>query len=134
MPVTYCIQENLFVLECHGTYTTAELRCSFEEALADKGFPVDANFVLNVGESESLAERTISELRQMAFFFGVHCEKFNNCCAIVATDSLHYGLMRMASVFAQTYGMKTSVFKNMDEAQSWFRKMQQKTGQLFCDL
>lgn len=119
MPVSYRWENNLFILDCEGTYTMDDLKSSFESGLPEESFPADVKFMLNVRDSDSLSERSPQDVRDMAKFLGERSHRFNDTCAIVAQESLHYGLMRMASVYTDTYGMRTSVFKTFDEAILW---------------
>jgi hypothetical protein len=107
-------------MEFEGLYPSDAIIEAFEEALADPAFPPkNARLLLNVNRSESLADRSVEDLRRVAEYFAHRADRVGRRCAIVAESAVHFGLMRMAVVFAEMYDAEARVFKKEDEAVLW---------------
>ena len=119
MPVSYAFNGRVFRLNCIGEYTNEELRNAYVAALEDPEFPPSAVFLMDVTRSKSLARRPPQDIRDTAGFLGPRASKFGKRCAIVAPIDLYYGLMRMASVFGEEFGVETVVFRTEEEALEW---------------
>ncbi len=119
MPVSYSFHGRLFRLDCVGEYTSEELRYAYEAGLNDSDFPLNAVFLMDVTHSKSLANRPPQEIDETAEFLGPKADKFGKRCAIVAPVDLYYGLMRMASVFGERFGVETEVFRTEEQALEW---------------
>jgi|GEM_PF-6496605 len=119
MPVSYSFNGRIFRLDCIAEYTNEELRHAYETALEDPNFPPNAVFLMDVTHSESLASRHPQDIIETAEFLGPKADKFGKRCAIVAPIDLYYGLMRMASVFGEGFGVETEVFRTEEEALDW---------------
>ena len=126
MPVSYSFTGNILRMDFEGTYPSDAIIEAFEAALADPAFPtVDTRLLLNVNLSESLADRSVEDLRRVAEYFAQRAERVGRRCAIVAESAVHFGLMRMAVVFAEMYDAEARVFKSEDEAVLWLNHGQQ---------
>ena len=120
MPVSYSFNGNILRMEFEGLYPSSAIIEAFEEALADPAFPPqNARLLLNVNRSESLADRSVEDLRRVAECFAQRADRVGRRCAIVAESAVHFGLMRMAVVFAEMYDAEARVFKKEDEAILW---------------
>ena len=119
MPVSYSFNGRVFRLDCMGEYTNEELRHAYEAALEDPNFPPRAVFLLDVTHSKSLASRPSQDIKETAGFLGPRADMFGKRCAIVAPIDLYYGLMRMASVFGEEFGVETVVFRTEEAALEW---------------
>jgi hypothetical protein len=107
-------------MEFEGTYPPDAIIDAFEQALADPAFPADsARLLLNVNRSQSLADRSVDDLRRVAEYLARRSDRVGRRCAIVAESAVHFGLMRMAVVFAESHGAEARVFKAEDEAVLW---------------
>ena len=56
----------------------------------------------------------------MTAFLSFLSDRYGNVYAIVARQSLHFGLIRIGSAIAELHGMNTMVFEYLDEAEVWF--------------
>ena len=129
--VSSCPKCEAPVLVPDGVDPSAKAKCpecqeqfELQEALADPDYPDEAKLILDVSKSQSLSERSTSDIRNMANYLSSRSGNFSGICAIVAGESLHFGLMRMASVFAESKGMRTSVFKSKKEALDWLQSIE----------
>jgi hypothetical protein len=129
MGVTYEFKSNLFVMTLDGVCPMDELFDTFDRALEDSAFPENARFLMDVSASESLADRTVEELRQVVDHFSARAERIGNRCALVAQSPVLFGMMRMAMVFSEMHGVNTSVFKSVDEAADWLKRDLPATGE-----
>lgn len=100
-----------------GVMTLDEIQQAFIEALADPSFAKGQGTIVDVTGSES--DRTPEEIRQLASFLGEHRAQLGERLAVVVTKSLHYGLARMLSVYAETQQMSVEVFHRLDDATQW---------------
>jgi len=94
---------------------------AFDRALNDPKFPDNAFLMLDVTRSESLAKRSVDDLRRIVDYYGKRADRVGRRCAILAESAVHFGLMRMAVVFAESYDAKARVFKTEEEALLWLR-------------
>ena len=123
MPVSYSFNANILRMEFEGFYSSETIIESFEEALSDPQFPAhNARLLLNVNRSESLVDRSVDDLRRVAEYFAQRADRVGRRCAIVAETAVHFGLMRMAVVFADSYEAEARVFKKEDEAIQWLNR------------
>lgn len=122
MGVSYAFEGKVFRMDAEGVYPSQELIDTFDRALADPRFPRDARFLLDVTRSESLADRTVDELRKVVDHFGSRAGRVGRRCALVAESAVHYGLMRMAAAFSEGYGVETRVFRTKEEAVEWLNQ------------
>jgi len=120
MPVSYSFNGNILRMEVEGHYPPDAIIDAFEKALADPAFPPsNARLLLNVNRSESLAERSVEDLRRVVAHFARMADRVGRRCAIVAEADLLFGLMRMAEAFAAMHDTEVRVFKKEEEAVSW---------------
>ena len=129
MGITYKFKSNLFVMTLDGVCPMDEVMDTFDRALVDSAFPENARFLMDVSASESLANRTVEELRQVVDHFSARAAKIGNRCALVAQSPVLFGMMRMAMVFSEMHGVNTSVFKSVDEAAEWLKRDLPTTGE-----
>lgn len=120
MPVTYTLEEDLVWLHHDDDYTTDDVRQALVAALADVNLPQDRRkFLMDVTQSRSLAERSADDVKSMAAFFASHADALHGRLAILATEGLYYGLMRMAASYAECTNLATKVFSECDAAVVW---------------
>jgi hypothetical protein len=120
MAVTYSFRDNILLMNFEGVYPPDAIIETFEKALADPAFPPkNARLMLDVTRSESLADRPVDDLRRVAEHFAKNADRVGRRCAILAESAVHFGLMRMAVVFAEMYQAEARVFKKEDEAITW---------------
>ena len=120
MSVTYTLEEDLVWLHHDDDYTTDDVRQALVAALADVNLPQDRRkFLMDVTQSRSLAERSADDVKSMAAFFASHADALHGRLAILATEGLYYGMMRMAAAYAECSNLATKVFSDCDAAVAW---------------
>ena len=121
MPVTYTVVDGLLVVTATGEYPPEELRRVRAAGLADPATPKPARVLLDVTGAASVRSRSSQELRASAGYFASFEDGIERV-AVLATDDLGYGLMRMASTFSEHQGLETAVFRTFEEARDWLRR------------
>lgn len=119
MPVIYRFDTNIVVLEMVGECSMEELRQSILNPINDPQFPTQSCLMTNLTESQSINKRSTEEVRAMAQHIASMGERFSNRIALVAQSDLPYGLMRMSSVGSEERGVKSAVFRTIEEAGRW---------------
>jgi hypothetical protein len=123
MAVSYRFVENILRLDLVGVYPPDDIFNAFDRALEDPRFPPkSARFLIDVTRSESLADRSVDDLRRIAEYFASRSGRLGRRCAILAESAVHFGLMRMAVVFAEMSNVEARVFKVEDEALLWLNR------------
>lgn len=100
-----------------GVVTLDEIKEAFTEALADPSFRTGQGTIVDVTGSES--DRTHEEVRQLAVFLAERRAELGHRVAIVVSKSLHYGLGRMLSAYAEIQHLNVEVFQQLDDAIQW---------------
>ena len=119
MPITYRFDTKLVVIEMVGEYSMDDIRTTIISSLADSGRPANSFLMINLGESRSIYNRSAKDVESISHFVASLGKSFNNRVALVAPADLQYGMMRMSSIDAEEWGIKTGVFRTFDEAKKW---------------
>lgn len=119
VPVSYSIQERLVHLFMEGDYQPADIRTQLTLALEDPDLPHAPLFLFDVSRSTALGGRSTVELQNMADFLSSVMEPFGKRMGMVASEELHFGLLRMAEVFSEQSGFEARVFRSVAEATHW---------------
>lgn len=119
MPAEYSFAEPIITVRLAGSYSTQELKATILRSLGDPSCPDDPRLLFDQRETTSLRERTVEDVRYMADFLAREGGAFGNRLAMVTSDALGFGMMRMASVFAESGGLTARVFTDVAEAESW---------------
>ena len=117
MPLSYGITQGILVVTVEGEYTPDEFREVGSAGVKDPSTPKPARVLLDAPGSSSLKDRSPQDLRATAAFFAALGDIHR--VAILATDDLTFGLMRMGSSFSDNLGLETNVFRSRDEAMDW---------------
>jgi len=119
MPVKYRFESSIVVLEMSGDYSMDDLRATILNALADSARPSGAFLLIDLSRSRSIYDRSSEDVKTMARFIGSLGRHFNDRIALVASEDLPFGLMRMGSVGSDERGIKSEVFRTIAEARTW---------------
>jgi hypothetical protein len=69
--------------------------------------------------SQALTERSANDVRQLAQFLSQHGTRFGLCLAMVVSTDLAYGLMRLGGTHTEMSGLRSAVFRDINEARIW---------------
>ena len=120
MAVSYQFDNSFFILSGVDEYIASDLKDKLGETIVNPSFLEDAKFILYVSAFKSLSERTNPDVDDMTVFLSFRSDRYGNAYAIVAQQSLHFGLIRTGPAIAEFHGMNTMVFEYLDEAEVWF--------------
>jgi hypothetical protein len=119
VPVWYTLEDRLLTIRCEGTYSVDELRNPWLAVAERSDLQLPIACVLDMRESESVLNRSIGQLRAIADSFVLRAHVTGKRLAIVSSGGARFGLMRMASTWAELAGSEVRVFRDLDEAQAW---------------
>ena len=119
MPVQYRFDSHIVIIEAIGEYSMADLRTTILNSLADSKCPANSVLLINLTESKSIYNRTTEDVSAMARFVATLGNRFHNRLALVASDNLPFGLMRMSSVGSEEQGITSRVFRTLPDARKW---------------
>ena len=119
MPVTYSWDGPLLRLTLAGTYEPEDIVRQFQAALADPRAVEKAALLVDLARSESIGTRSPGQIRFVAQALEPHTARIRGRCAIVAPEDVQFGLGRMGSVYSESVGVETEVFRTEDEALTW---------------
>ena len=132
MPVSYCIEGDIVIIRPVGANSTVELRATWLAAERDPEFPPPPHqrVCVDVRESESLAKRSIDDMRQTAdWFIERAAQSPDRVCAFVTRPGVQYGLMRMLSIWLELKGFRSHVTTDADDAIHWLRSLEPAAAQ-----
>jgi hypothetical protein len=119
MPVTYRFELNVIVIELIGEYSVDDIRTAALKSFNDPRCPKNPTLIIDLSKSRSIYQRSSKSVNAMGTFIASFGKKFNNHLAIVVPDDATYGLMRMSSAPADSYGIEVKIFRTYDEARKW---------------
>ena len=120
MPVTYVIdaQQKLIRTKCIGNVTLPEVIGHFRELERDPDCPHQLDVFLDLSETGSLP--LTRDISGVAAEIGRIRKKVRfNACAVVATRTALFGMLRMLEVMAGPHFRAFRVFRVASEAEEW---------------
>jgi len=119
MPVDYTFDGTIVVIAMRGEYSMEDIYKAAKESLADPNCPAHPRLLLDLTSSASISKRSSEDVNRVASFFGSMSKHFSDHIALVAPEDLKFGLMRMGSAGAEAQGVKSEVFRSLDDARKW---------------
>jgi hypothetical protein len=119
MPVSYEFDGSMLALRMVGSYEPADVRKAIADALREAGGRELTGLLFDVTASDALARRSANEVRAMAAFLAHVAPSFGNRIALVATNDVGYGLMRLGAVDLESAGVAPYVFRDVAAALAW---------------
>ena len=119
MPVVHAWEGTLLRMSFVGTYEPDDIIRQLEEALAEAPPSEKIALLVDTTRSEVLGTRSPGQIRHVAQALAPYAERIGGRCAIVAREDIHFGLSRMGSVYSESVGVETEVFRTDDEALAW---------------
>jgi hypothetical protein len=102
-----------------GTYEPEDILREFVTALAEVPGTEKVALLVDTTKSDVLGSRTPGQIRLVAQALAPYAERIGGRCAVVATEDIHFGLSRMGSVYSESVGVETEVFRTEDDALAW---------------
>ena len=122
MPVNYRIDGNVVTIHPVGAHSTQDLRAAWLAAEADPAYPTpitSLRICVDARDSESLAKRSVAELRETANWFSQRALATSRICAFITRSGLQYGLTRMIAAWIEYKGYTAFVSTDPQEAADW---------------
>ena len=122
MPVTYEIKEGIIALRMIGSYTTAELRDVFLDAVGEADPAQTIGMTFDVSDSASLSARSAEDVAAMGYFIASHGDRFHRRIALIGSEDFNYGMMRLGSVTLDQQRVTNRVFRTEKEGVEWLHQ------------
>ena len=119
MPVVHRFDSNIVVIELIDEYSIKEFRATVIKSFEDPHCPQNPVLLIDLSKSRSIQTRSSASINSMASFIASYAKRFNNRFAIVTPDDLTFGLMRMSSIQADSFGIDLHILRTFDEARKW---------------
>lgn len=122
MPVSYRIDGNVVTIRALGPHSTEDLRAAWIASEADPAYPKPTEklrICVDARDSESLATRSVAELRATAEWFEQRAQATSRMCAFVTRPGIQYGLARMMAAWIDYKGYATFVTTDPQKAAAW---------------
>ena len=119
VPVGFTLIDRLLTIRCDGSYSVDELRGPWLALAERSDLVLPVACVLDMRASESVLNRSVSDLRAVVDSFLLRAHLTDKRLAIVTTGGARYGLMRMAATWAELAGIEVRVFQEIDAAEQW---------------
>lgn len=119
VPVDYTLVDRLLTIRCAGSYSVDEMRGPWLAIAERRDLPLPLACVLDMRTSDSVLNRSISDMRAIADSFMLRAQMTDKRLALVTTGGARYGLMRMASTWVELAGIEVRVFRELEPAQQW---------------
>lgn len=116
---TWSVDQGVLVLCTGAHFTTADLVAAFMAGVkANPELTTVPVLFDNRGSAEAASP---AEIRLRAERLAAYAEVTVPRLAVLVSDELHYGLGRVASIYAGLAGLSVAVFGDADEAMAWLR-------------
>jgi hypothetical protein len=121
MSIRYRFESGILVLHLDGEYSKEDLARLVLTALADPSCPVRPVLLFDFSFSKGIHHRSTKEVLEMAGFLIGLKDRLGTRVAFCAPEDLSFGFMRMGTVGIEDIGIRTEVFRTIDEAWVWLR-------------
>ena len=119
MAISYKIEGNLLYFYFEGATDTPEILEAFESAFRDPALGKECLLLVDVSGSTSLQDRSSASIRMLAENIARWADRVSGKLAVVVGKPVQYGIMRMASVYASSFGLDIRPFETKEEALRW---------------
>jgi hypothetical protein len=124
MPVTFAIESESGIIRtrCTGIVTLEDVLAHFRELRETPELPKRLDVLLDMSEMESFPKT--DELKSVVNAIGGLEDRLEwGLLAMVASQDVLYGMSRMLEVFVEDHFEKSSVCRELGEAESWLARM-----------
>ncbi len=120
MGLTYTIEKELTTVIAEGSFSVGDLHAAFSKirSESDGSTPLKILIVDHGSEFEPSQE----EIQELAKGWGAIFRDAPVRIALLVDTEIHYGLGRMASVYAEQYDIPLDVFRHSLDALLWLSK------------
>jgi hypothetical protein len=121
MSINYRFESGTLVLQLEGEYSKEDLARLVLTALADPSCPVRPDLLFDFSFSKGIQHRSTRDVLEMAEFLLGLKDRLGTSVAFCAPEDLSFGFMRMGTVGIEDKGIRSEVFRTIDEAWAWLR-------------
>ena len=118
MPGRYSFDSHVLRLSFEGDSLVA-LEALLDQALSSPLCPPKPMVLSDLRRSTSLGALSGSGIQQAVRLFADRLERLGGKCAIVTQPGVQFGVMRMATVYAEERGLQLNVFEAEESALEW---------------
>jgi hypothetical protein len=102
-----------------GLYSPEDVVEAFSRAFAEPDFPQRALFLMDMRFSDSVGSRPVPNIRELADRMAPLAAERGERFAVVVAEPVQFGVIRMASVFAESHGIEVRLFEDLPTATAW---------------
>jgi hypothetical protein len=117
MAISHVFANAAIWLKISGEVSRQEVSEGIFQAITDERFTTGSYLVIDLQETQT--NFSSNDLRFLATFLKELGEKISSPIIATVSDSLHFGLMRMLQVYAESCGFEVKVFHKEKEAIEW---------------
>ena len=121
MSIRYRFESGTVVLHLDGEYSKEDLARLILASLDDPSCPVRPDILFDFSFSEGIHHRSTQDVLEMARFLIGLKGRLGARVAFCAPEDLSFGFMRMGTVGIEDIGVRTEVFRTIEEAWAWLR-------------
>lgn len=119
MPVSYRIDPPWVLITCAGDYPLEEFCRTVDAAVRDPQWPERPRVLFDLSERNVNRRRSREDELAIADCLGRHAKAFGHRYAAVAPRDLQFGLIRIAAVDMERFGIAVHVARTEPEARRW---------------
>jgi hypothetical protein len=120
MGLTYSIEKDLTTVIAEGSFSVDHLLTAFTKIRSE--FDGTTPLQILIVDHGSEFEPSQEEVQEMVKGWGAIFRDIPTRIALLVETDIHYGLGRMASVYAEQYGLPFDVFRHSLDAMQWLSK------------
>lgn len=122
----YRIDATAGIVELLGPGGIEDLEARIRGVLADPAYRRGFGFLR---DRRGMPPPSTTELRAMVDFLGRFEALYGSRWAVVATDPVNFGMMRMGEILAEPHGINVAVFSDEVEAVRWLTERPESVDQ-----
>lgn len=117
MPLSFTVDDDILVIRGGGSWNFGEMKQILNEAVKEMGDRCAGGVLLDDRNSSFTGYH--DDFNDMARFRKRLSDRIGTKMAVVVSDDLHYGLVRMSSAIHAYYGIDIEAFRDREEARQW---------------
>ena len=120
MGLTYSIEKELTTVIAEGSFSVGDIHAAFSKIRSE--FDGSAPLKVLIVDQGSEFEPSREEVQELARGWGAIFRDVPVQIALLVDKDIHYGLGRMASVYAEQHDLPFDVFRHSLDALQWLSK------------
>jgi len=120
MGLTYSIEEELVTVIAENSFSVGQVHAAFSRIRSEFNGPAPVRIL--IVDHGSAFEPSREEVQELVRGWGAIFRDIPVRIALLVEKDIHYGLGRMASVYARQHGFPFDVFRHSLDAMQWLSK------------